>query len=79
MTRLTKKPNFRVPWTEEQFEALAAMLDDGKTVPEIAKVMGRSQEAVRAKAWVRGLLPVRTDNRAKVGSAVSNPGSQEMS
>ena len=55
------------------------MLDDGKTVPEIAKVMGRSQEAVRAKAWVRGLLPVRTDNRAKVGSAVSNSGSQEMS
>ena len=59
MPMLTHRPNFKTPWTDEQFKTLVDLLAAGQTIPEIAKTMGRSQEGVRAQAWKRGLLPGR--------------------
>ena len=62
MPRMFDRPNYAVRWTDEQFEQLAEMLSGGRPIPEIAKVLGRSQEAVRNKAWQRALLPTKTKN-----------------
>jgi hypothetical protein len=59
MTRIFERPNYAVRWTTEDYDLVAAELRAGRTIPEIAKAMGRSQEAVRAKAWKAGLLPGR--------------------
>jgi predicted transcriptional regulator len=59
MHRLTDRANFKSPWTDELLNQLAEMLAAGRTIPEIAKEMGRSQEAVRGKAWKHGLLTER--------------------
>jgi predicted transcriptional regulator len=63
MPRLINKPNFKAPWTEEHYATLAEMVIAGRTIPEIAKAMGRSQESVRNKIWQRGLTQ-RTRKRA---------------
>jgi hypothetical protein len=57
--RLFNHRNYASPWTNEDFELLAASVKDGRPIAEIAKSMGRSQEAVRCKAWQGGLLPPR--------------------
>jgi hypothetical protein len=57
---LFDRPNYAARWTDDQFQKLADMLSDGRPIPEIAKALGRSQEAVRNKAWQRGLLPPKT-------------------
>ena len=67
MPRMFDRPNYAVRWTDEQFEQLAEMLSKGRPVPEIAKVLGRSQEAVRNKAWQRGLLPAKARKAAAPG------------
>jgi len=59
MPRITDRPNYAARWTPAEFEQLVAELKAGRTVPEIAKAMGRSQEAIRTKAWQAGLLPSR--------------------
>jgi len=41
---------------------MTAQIKAGRTIPEVAKAMGRSQEAVRNKAWKAGLLPTRKRN-----------------
>jgi len=57
--RLRDRPNFKAPWTEEQIATLKRKLAAGETIREIAAEMGRSQEAVRGKAWKVGLLAER--------------------
>ena len=64
--RLSSKPNYATRWTLEDFDLLDTALKDGRPIAEIAKAMGRSQEAVRCKAWQGGLLPSR---KKKVASA----------
>jgi hypothetical protein len=59
MPRLANLPNCAAPWTPEALGDLAEMLRAGQTIPEIAKIMGRSQEAIRNKAWRMGLLRSR--------------------
>ena len=59
MPPLGDRPNFNAPWTDELFAELEGHLKAGRTIPEIAKIMGRSQEAIRNKAWRRRLLPPR--------------------
>ena len=60
MPRLFDWPNYARPWTPEEFTKLTALLGAGETIPDIAKEMGRSQEAVRNKAWKIGLLKPRS-------------------
>ena len=43
-------------WSDADLELLKVSLQEGRTIPDIAKMMGRSQEAVRGKAWKGGLL-----------------------
>ena len=59
MPRIIDRPNCAEPWTPEDLELVAAGLKAGRTIPELARAMGRSQEAIRAKAWKAGLLPPR--------------------
>ena len=56
MTNLTNRPNYRAPWTAEDCQRLATLLQSNRSMFEVAKELGRSQEAVRNKAWKLGLL-----------------------
>ena len=58
-------------WTTEDFELLAASVKEGRPIAEIAKSMGRSQEAVRCKAWQGGLLPPRKKKQMKQARGLS--------
>jgi len=58
--RLIDRPNYMSRWSTDEIDLLAAKLREGVTIREIATEMGRSQEAVRGKAWQHGLLPKRT-------------------
>ena len=53
------RPNAQAPWTDQEFERLAELIRGGKSIPEIAVTLGRSQEAVRNRARLRGLLQPR--------------------
>jgi hypothetical protein len=70
MPRLTERQNCAAPWTPEDFELVAAGLKVGRTIPELAKAMGRSQEAIRSKAWKAGLLPSRKRNATTEGAGI---------
>ncbi|GAC1576742.1 MAG: hypothetical protein NVS3B5_08440 [Sphingomicrobium sp.] len=37
-------------WTDDQLAELKSMIDAGKTIPEIARTLDRTQEATRGKA-----------------------------
>ncbi|WCT72784.1 hypothetical protein PQ455_14230 [Sphingomonas naphthae] len=50
------------PWTDEADAELARHIASGALLPEIARAMERSQEAVRSRANVLK-LPVRSTNR----------------
>ena len=67
--RLFSKPNYAARWTSEDYDLLDTALKDGRPIAEIAKAMGRSQEAVRCKAWQGGLLPPRKKKQVPVASA----------
>lgn len=41
-------------WTADEIAALKRMIDDGKTIPEIARALGRSQEATRVRGHRNG-------------------------
>ena len=56
---LTTKPNYRAPWSEKDIAQVARLLRDGHTIPAIAELMGRSQEAVRNRAAKSGFLSPR--------------------
>lgn len=59
MPRITDRPNYAVPWSADDLAIMTAEIKAGRTIAEVAKAMGRSQEAVRNKAWKAGLLPSR--------------------
>ena len=47
-------------WSQKDLEQLAALIAQRKTIAEIANAMGRTQEGVRGKAQLLGLLKSRT-------------------
>jgi hypothetical protein len=49
------KHNHRVPWNETSLEQLRQLACEGADIGEIAKIMGRTQEAVRYKASQQGI------------------------
>lgn len=50
------------------------LLASGRSIPEIAPAIKRSQEATRGRAWKIGLLKVRQPGPAKkAGDATANP------
>lgn len=46
-------------WSTEDIEQLEGFIFEGKQIPQIAKLLGRSQEAVRSKAGKLDMLPKR--------------------
>jgi hypothetical protein len=59
MPNLAEKPNNRAYWSPEDLMRMALMLARGDKIPDIAKVLGRSQEAVRNRATKEGLMKRR--------------------
>ena len=59
MPNLADKPAYIATWSQEDLAQLAVMLVGGHSIPEIARVMGRSQEAVRNRVSVAGLMKHR--------------------
>jgi hypothetical protein len=47
------------PWTADELDRLCAAFSTGRSVADIARDLGRSQEAVRGKAQRLGLTPRR--------------------
>ncbi len=41
-------------WTAAEIARLKAMIDEGKTIPEIARALGRTQEATRGRGYRNG-------------------------
>ena len=60
--------NHTKPWHADDIEELAALIFEGKSIPQIAVALGRSQEAVRTKARDLDFLPKRP-RRKTVSSA----------
>ena len=42
------------PWSPTELEKLKSLIDSGRTVPEIARVLDRTQEGVRRRATLEG-------------------------
>ena len=57
-------------WNADDIEELGGHLFSGRTIAQIAIAMGRSQEAVRAKAQALDMLPKRVRGRS-IGGAQS--------
>lgn len=58
------RPNNGKRWEEEDDADLTSRISAGQFVPEIARGMGRSQEAIRTRANILG-LPVRSSARPR--------------
>lgn len=58
------RPNHTKPWNVDDLERLKMLIGEGRSIPELAKVLGRSQEAVRTKANDLNLLPKRTRRKS---------------
>ena len=59
---MTPRARHKQPWTEEADAELHRRIANGELLPEIARAMERSQEAVRSRANVLK-LPVRSTMR----------------
>jgi hypothetical protein len=55
---LPDKQRHRAPWDEAAEDELRRRVADGEFLPEIARAMGRSQEAIRTRANLLH-IPVR--------------------
>lgn len=62
------RANHTKPWNADDIEELAALIFASKSIPQIAQLLGRSQEAVRTKARDLDFLPKRP-RRKSVSSA----------
>jgi hypothetical protein len=70
MFAVKERANHTKPWNADDIEELAALIFVGKTIPQIADALGRSQEAVRTKAHDLDFLPKRA-RRKTVGTAAA--------
>ena len=59
MFAFKNRPNHTRPWGADDIEELAALIFAGKSIPQMADALGRSQEAVRTKAHDLDFLPKR--------------------
>lgn len=53
------RPSHGQPWDEDADSELRRLIDGGAMLPEIARAMGRTQEAVRSRANILK-MPVRS-------------------
>lgn len=53
-------------WNADDIEQMGDLLFKGKDISQIARIMGRSQEAVRAKAQSLDMLPKRDRRRLAI-------------
>ena len=58
-------------WNADDIEQLGGLIFEGKDIPQIAKAMGRSQEAVRKKAYALDMLPKRARRKSISGPSSS--------
>ena len=59
MRHVYDRANYRAPWTSDDLARLGDLIAGGTTIPDIANMMGRSQEAVRCRATPAGILAKR--------------------
>ncbi len=59
MSIAKNRSNHAKPWHADDIEELAALIFAGRSIPEMANLLGRSQEAVRTKASDLDFLPRR--------------------
>ncbi len=64
-------------WDPEEIERMESSLRAGKSVPQIAAMLHRTQEAVRAKARLLDLLPKRASAPPLVRLESPNRGQSE--
>ncbi len=65
MMLLTKnRSNHTKPWHADDIDQMAELIFAGRSIPEMANILGRSQEAVRTKANDLNFLPKRARRRA---------------
>lgn len=62
------RSNHTKPWHADDIEEMAALIFQGRSIPEMAQALGRTQEAVRTKANELNFLPKRA-RRKTVSSA----------
>jgi hypothetical protein len=67
MFGLEKRARHGSRWDEEADAELRQRFAAGQLLPEVARAMSRSQEAVRTRANVLG-VPVRSSNRRANGN-----------
>ena len=53
------RSNHTKAWLAEDIEQMADLIASGRSIPEMANILGRSQEAVRTRANDLNLLPKR--------------------
>lgn len=59
MVFVKNRSNHTKPWHADDIEQMAELIFAGRSVPEMAQLLGRTQEAVRAKANDLNFLPKR--------------------
>ena len=59
MVEAKDRSNHLKPWHSDDIEQLAELIFAGRTIPEMANALGRSQEAIRKKANDLDFLPKR--------------------
>lgn len=65
------RPNHTKPWNADDLDRLKLLIGEGRSIPELAKLLGRSQEAVRTKANDLDLLPKRTRRKRVAADEVA--------
>ena len=58
------RTNHTKPWHADDIEQMAELIFAGRSIPEMADVLGRSQEAVRTKANDLDFLPKRARRKS---------------
>lgn len=69
MVRIEKRARHGARWDETADAELRRRFADGELLPDVAKAMNRSQEAVRTRANVLH-IPVRSTTRRRTATAL---------
>lgn len=64
------RSNHTKSWSAEDIEQMTDSIAAGRSIPEMANILGRSQEAVRTKANDLNLLPKRARRKTVDKSAM---------
>lgn len=65
------RSNHTKPWQADDIQQLADLIVQGRSIPEMANSLGRSQEAVRTKANDLNFLPKRARRKAPAKPAAA--------